>query len=635
MRVTFLLFKETVVLTCILAGVLLLGCSSGTRDETVPVSSNGGTVIVTTSQSFNAGAGGQLNLAGVALLTIPPGTADNATVELAQVKLPDMEFISAAQPDLSLLNVPRIRIKSSVPLNDGVILKIRHPGLSSLIPNGQTAVMMALLREKGDAGESLDSWEPIKGVMCDSGNAFCAFISSSLFMHENPFDPLDPVAYVTIATKVSAQGFYHLYTVKSLEDPVQEIVPGQTSITLKPTVTFGGAGSNIPPFVYPLAVDTGLGQAYAVIDSMRNGNPHGGQDLNTRDPITGERITGVPVLAAHDGAEFQPISTRDCGIGARVIDRNLTTTYCHLTSLEDIPSGKVTARDPIGRSGNTGRPASGEKLVAHLHWGVYLDGYSLAPHPFLPPQDLNKFLPYTLVMRSPDAPSCRLEAERKKVTLLGDSFFDRTIPINCLFGDFPEEGKTATVQLWMEAPNLSLAGGRHLYTWTLTTKNGFYEGVITTKGTHSAFGIHGSQPAPFTCFWDTESTWTGPVNLSASNSLGFPTGFWEIKTVATPTGSDLPTGAKCGGFTVGPYQSYLPLKVNKDQVTSGLPEFTLPNGNTGTFTFNATATDTSLTGTISTTGKGTDTFGGQFQTQETGTVNLPRVVNSPPIPTPP
>ena len=140
-----------------------------------------------------------------------------------------------------------------------------------------------------------------------------------------------------------------------------------------------------------------------------------------------------------------------------------------------------------------------------------------------------------------------------------------------------------------------------------------YGGTITTTGTHSSFGFHAGQPEPFTCVWNSTETWIGTVNLANPDSQ------WEVTSVNTFASSDSPIGARCGGFTVGPYQAGIFLQINGNQVTADISEAW------GTITFNATATDTSLNGTLSTTGMGSGTDGGHFEAQGTGTFNLPKV----------
>lgn len=553
--------SSVLIITLFLSPVFLAGCSSGKHGGNSAAS--GATSV---SQPVTT-TGGTLRLPGVATLTVPPGSVTAATIELAQVDIPQMDsVINDTLPDHTLLNTPRIRIKSSVPFNDIVLLQLMVPQLTFLIPNNQRPIVVALIRQEGGDGEVMDTVFPIGGNVCGNSNAMCVSLGPSLFMQSDPFNPLDPVAYVAIASVPiqnacspengggiatgCPEGPDHIYTVENVNPSGIDIVPTGEEIPISATVTLDqtSLSPTIAGFSSPLLIPLQI-VAGGDFGNVRPDHIHAGVDLETL------HSDGLKVLAVAPGSA-EPRGPNNTGGGGYTVNvthsTNLLTKYMHLEPDDPQtfvrPSGDVALGQQIGLS-----DSSGHVEGPHLHFEVWLDDMPIDPWPLLPQRDLTGYYPYKLKLLIWGADFGEV-VDAKEINAPGDPSYQATILAGRLEEHLSASNYPVAIFLWICGGHLALGEGcRTLAEWKvfavqITVESGsctlqalsdtLTRFTTTGQGTASGpVGVSLSMDPPEDLYGpvgpvpaSTCPEWSGPPNCQRQNSSQPRTTNWTWTT---------------------------------------------------------------------------------------------------------
>lgn len=175
-----------------------------------------------------------------------------------------------------------------------------------------------------------------------------------------------------------------LVAADTLGNPIQLDVDqtGEFILRLQPELL--GAGE------YTLSIQVGPSLAYPLKSANRNQiqSLYGvGRDNNTR---THEGIDifapfRTPVVAVADGTVTR-VNTNNLGgkvVWLRPDQKNYTLYYAHLDEQTVTEGQRVLVGDTLGRMGNTGNAIT---TSPHLHFGIYTNGGTVDPLPFVNPQ---------------------------------------------------------------------------------------------------------------------------------------------------------------------------------------------------------------------------------------------------------
>jgi len=383
-------------------------------------------------------AGGSLSLPGIATVQVPPNAVANATVEMTSVDSAFVKFLATRiDQSISLLDVPALRIKSSVPFTNQLELRLRVTNLAGSVPVGRRITFVVLERHFGANGESIDTISPVGGRLCGSDFA-CVTLSPDWFLPVNPADPNDPVIQLALATRptrLPQQGQFHVWQVQGLAPvgTVDQTTTGQVSFgaTFQLTKNFtfssplgqiiagcrpGGPDpciSNFSPVPGPVpnTCERIYGTNLCIIDGFFRGepgpngrfHPHKSVDLRTLDRTGSTEQAIYPVMSGRVGGR---VTQTTVGTGgylfwvqhdstiAAAAERNgpgLITGYMHLKACTPEaaclpPTGTVV--DPntqMTTSDSTG------VIAGHLHIQSSFEGQNLDTEPLLA-DDLTLFL---------------------------------------------------------------------------------------------------------------------------------------------------------------------------------------------------------------------------------------------------
>lgn len=233
--------------------------------------------------------GHTIALAGVATLIVPMGAVESAAIELARSPMPLFDEVLPRKPGYVDLQLPRIRIKSSVTLKDSVLLMIaRPPGAVAVPPDWEARALLLFQDEHGEIIVSA-----IPASICNGGAFACVELLPSAFK-PIPDDPVDPVVEIMLVSVARADRDYGLWRVANVQ-PKHLPIAGDADVALEASVflsqTYKGSPSNF--IVSPLAgPGIGGGSPYLQLRA-RALRPHFAIDLSAQ--------SGTPVASAHRG----------------------------------------------------------------------------------------------------------------------------------------------------------------------------------------------------------------------------------------------------------------------------------------------------------------------------------------------
>jgi hypothetical protein len=416
---------------------------------------SGDQILAKTTSQIDS-TGGAVVLPGIATLNIPPGAASSSSIEIDAVVSPIMDFLAPElDSSFALINVPRIRIKSSASFSGPVRLQISAPNISNMLNQGSQVTFAALVRQLGADEESMDSLEGIGGHVCGVNAALCVTILPDWFANTDPFDPADPVIQVAAGTIPSIPGtsvpFMSLSNVQPSGASLTESTTQTLSVLGQLTLTPFAAQAPVSPFI--------LSQGFSW------SGPHHGVDL----AVPNGTLVVAPLPGTVDPTRYgqQPSTgkTRACKNPTRIIPQgggiglwllhqkdlsiNLSTYYAHLEEQLVSRSEHVGELDSIALSDSTGGSCG-----PHLHFEVHFGAQPINPMPLLL-NNIDMYLPLTLTLSLDGTLGAMEEFDGRSGSFQLDQSFQGIAP------------GTHTLSLELISPNL---GSYVLQMWTVDVK---------------------------------------------------------------------------------------------------------------------------------------------------------------------
>lgn len=338
--------------------------------------------------------GALLTLPNVATLLIPPGSVGGATVELSTPELPVLaEVMAETYPEnATLLSVPPLLIKSSVPFSETIRLEYAIPDLMMVVPAGNYPALAALIQE-GEEGEEKYTLSSLGGAVCgDNRNAICVNLLPQDFLPVNPFDPEDPIIIVVPITLPGTTPINPPFWTWT-NDTKQVFGANDGQFPLQGTLTFESPPGREIHLANPLGVEELIVTSHMQeARAATNNSQHKGVDL---------RADGKFVFAALSGRVSQPFGQGKCTGYRMWIDHfgSFRSGYFHLTPFSIINPPSVGTRvdtgDLIALSGDTYNCTIDKMykptLAPHLHFNFWYGNRAIDPMPLLPGGNLGQF----------------------------------------------------------------------------------------------------------------------------------------------------------------------------------------------------------------------------------------------------
>jgi murein DD-endopeptidase MepM/ murein hydrolase activator NlpD len=350
--------------------------------------------------------GAVIELPSKVRLTVPSGSLQSAAIQVAVIAMPELDTLLAEEKNYSDTGAPRLKIKSSVPLDGPIELKIplpenlRDPNLS-----GQLA-LFAVEPESEDAGSGPSATlTTIESRLCEAGTSLCGTLEPGHFLPV-PTDPADPIIKVVLLLKVSSDTSSPLklvHPIGSTASPANNV-----TIDINQPINFKVSfevRKYFPNLKYPLPNNPLIVSAYKELRQF-TGTSHRGLDLKT---INGS-VTDQPVTSVLDGKTIDvrmndpnffngasssciPVAGKIRGLQVKhtLSGADFFSRYWHLKKSSELVTEGMEIKagiDTLATSGSTGACNSINGMLVqapHLHFEVTPDWYkNIDPRPLLP-----------------------------------------------------------------------------------------------------------------------------------------------------------------------------------------------------------------------------------------------------------
>lgn len=324
--------------------------------------------------------GGEVELPGVANLTIPAGTVKSTAVQIFETRFPEASSLLSTLPGFVLLSAPSIKIKSSVAFNGPTILRIAVPDLQSQLQADMVPQILAIQPLGDDETGQSKELNNLGGEVCGDGSEVCLLLSQDAF-EPIPSDPEDPIISLVVAAGPKPNtATTPLWRLKSQSaSPTNPI--DATQFVFEADILLGKSFSFVGG---PLANHT-ITSAFKRMRQATDLRSHPGNDLRAglKTEVYGPLEGTLSVKDQYSEKILLDLISHGNLEGGM----SLHTQYLHLHD-QPSPNEAQPVQPAKGATVKQGEhfayTGSSGTTAAHLHFDVKLDGTKIDPRPLLP-----------------------------------------------------------------------------------------------------------------------------------------------------------------------------------------------------------------------------------------------------------